>query len=959
MGFSPARFCDEPLLTAVRFDRQRSSNACCRCLVIVLLNQTLTAAVAITALVFCCATPSAAVESEWVQRGTTGRLLYTPDAQGDRVPDFSDVGYRGGKAVLPTIGAAVTVQPGAGDDTTRIQNAITQAGNLPIGADGFRGAVVLGAGEFQIGGQLQINKSGVVLRGAGQEVAGGTVLRATGTSQRSLIEVAGSGSQSLTGSTRNLIDKTVPVGSRSFRVNSTSGFSVGDTVRVERPSPANWISDLGMDMIPPRSDGGTVNQWSPGSFNLRYDRVITRIEGDRVFVDAPLTNSFEQQYGGGTIRRYNWTDRIENVGVENLRAESDFASATDEAHSWNFVSIDDAQNVWVRDTTSANFARSAVLSNPGAKWVTVDSATNLTPKSQVTGGRRYSYDLSGQLELVTNSEANEGRHDFVNNSSRPAGPHVFHNSVANNALDEAGPHQRWATGTLFDNITVDGDQINARNRGNFGSGHGWAGANMVIWNSTAESYIVQNPPTAQNWLVGSVGELQEDTRFGVQPDAYVDSHGAPVEIDSLYEAQVADASDVQTFTWSGGTANWSDPSAWREQLAPGHYRVEPRDYLIGDIDDFVDDGSGSVDEAFIDPAWEASILGASALPVTGFDDTSGNNNVAFTIQHQLDPGERVIHGSLALSLKQAGGVIDTDFVRLFDTAPENKASFTELGWDTEIGPSEAFVGVIDLGGNLDDLQSGSINVQINDDTATDWALYTVTVASSAGASDTARVLIEGGGEATLDADVGSIAALTITDSGLHLTEDGRLNVLQQYVQSPAGVLSVTVGDAAGGRLNVDGTATLDGEIELRTASGYTPAFDDEFELLAAEQLTGVFATETLPGITGDLQWKLTQTIDAIVASVILAGDYNGDGSVGAADYTVWRDSFGSTTDLAADGDGNGVVNDDDRAFWAARYGSTAPTAAAIPEPASAGLLGAVLAVSAFSAGRRANFRQSN
>lgn len=897
--------------------------------------------------------PCTAVESEWVQRGATGRLLYTPDAQGDRVPDFSDVGYRAGKEALPTVAGMLAVQPGSGDDTSRIQAAIDQVAALPLGADGFRGAVELGVGEFQIGGQLIINTSGVVLRGAGQGT-GGTVLRATGTSQRELIQIAGSGSQSLFGSTRNLIDKTVPVGARSFRVNSTTGFSVGDTVRVERPSTADWISDLGMDMIPPRDDGGTVTQWAPGSFNLRYDRVITRIEGDRVFVDAPLTNSFEQQYGGGTIREYTWAGRIENVGVENLRAESDFASATDEAHSWNFVSIDDAQNVWVRDTTSANFARSAVLSNPGAKWVTVDSATNLTPKSQVTGGRRYSYDLSGQLELVTNSEANEGRHDFVNNSTRPAGPHVFHNSVANNALDEAGPHQRWATGTLFDNITVDGDQINVRNRGNFGSGHGWAGANMVIWNSTADSYIVQNPPTAQNWLVGSVGELQEDTRFGVQPDAYVDSHGAPVEIDSLYEAQVADASDVRTFTWSGGIADWSDPSAWQQQLSPGHYRVASRDYLVGDIDDFVNDGVGSVDEAFIDPAWESAILGASALPVTGFDDTSGNNNVAFTIEHQLDPGERVIHGSLALSLKQAGGVIDTDFVRLFDTAPEHRLSFTELGWDTQVGPTEAFVGVIDLGTFTDELQSGSVNVQINDDAAADWALYTVTVASSAGPSDTAAVFLEGGGEATLDTDLGAVAVLGVGDAGIHLEEGGRLSVLQLYTQSSDGTLSVTVGDSTGGQLVVGGDASLDGTIELRTAAGYSPQFGDAFELLSvAGQLNGAFATQVLPGMSDGLQWKISQSTGSLLATVVLAGDYNGDGNVDAADYTVWRDSNGSTTNLSADGDGNGVVNEDDRIFWAARYGATAPEAASIPEPTSVLLLVGTLAVAASTTARRA------
>ena len=319
-------------------------------------------------------------------------------------------------------------------------------------------------------------------------------------------------------------------------------------------------------------------------------------------------------------------------------------------------------------------------SNPTAKWVTVDNAINLSPKSQVTGGRRYTFDLSGQLELVTNSEANEGRHDFVNNSTRPAGPHVFHNSVANNALDESGPHQRWATGSLFDNITVDGDQINARNRGNFGTGHGWAGANMVIWNSTADSYIVQNPPTAQNWLVGSTGAVIDDQTFGPQPPGYIDSHGERVEDREPLRGPTGRRRGRDRFSIGrGAMGSGPTPEAWREKLTPGAYRVESRDYLVGDIDDFTNDGAGSVDNAYVDPAWASYIAGTSALPLTGLDDSSGNRNVAFTIQHQLDADERVVHGSLALSLKEVGGVVDTDFLRLFDGDPRTQALLLAAG----------------------------------------------------------------------------------------------------------------------------------------------------------------------------------------------------------------------------------------------------------------------------------------
>lgn len=902
--------------------------------------------------VFACS--ALAVESQWVQRGETGRLVYVPDAQGDRVPDFSDVGYKAGKVAIPIVPTAVTVAPVAGDDTASIQAAINQVAAMPLGADGFRGAVSLAAGEYQIGGQLTIGSSGVVLRGAGQD-GNGTLLRATGTSQRDLIRVLGTGSQSLTGSTRQMIDKTVPVGATSFRVDTTSGFSVGDTVRVTRPSTSNWISDLGMDMIPPRSDGGTVTQWQAGSFDLRYDRVITRIEGDRVFVDAPLTNSFEQQYGGGQIKRYNWGGRIENVGVENLRAESDFASATDEDHSWTFVSVDKAQNVWVRDTTSAHFADSAVLSNPGAKWVTVDNATNLTPKSRVTGGRRYTFDLSGQLELVTNSEANEGRHDFVNNSTRPAGPHVFHNSIANNALDEAGPHQRWATGTLFDNITVDGDQINARNRGNFGTGHGWAGANMVIWNSNAESYIVQNPPTAQNWLIGSQGTIIDDQTFGPQPAGYVDAHGTPVEIDSLYEAQVADASDVTEFHWSSQTANWTNPEAWQEKLTPGGYKVESRDYLIGDIDEFTDDGAGSVDNAYVDPAWESFILGSSSHPVSGFDDTSGKKNIAFTIEHQLDAGERVVHGSLAVSLLQTGTQTATDFIRLFDSDANHRLLFSDLGWDTQINGTDPFVGVVDLGGFTEDLQSGSVNVQVNDDSAVDWALYTVTVASPLASPAGATVFIDGGGVALVDSAITGVNDLTVGGSmggTLSIAATGTVTLDADYAQLADGDLLIELGaPRTSSSLFTVGNALLAGELEVTLDDTFEPLLGQQYTLVsAAGQLSGTFDATQLAAPGAGLDWQLSYLADSVVLELVaagVAGDYNGDGIVDAADYTVWRDSLGSTVDLAADGDGNLIVDGGDYEIWRTNFGATSGPAAgsSVPEPATA-ILGCLLQVAA-------------
>ena len=844
--------------------------------------------------------------------------------------------------------------PIAGDDTQHIQDAINLVAAMQPNVNGFRGAVLLNAGDYDIASQLTIGASGIVLRGVGRN-DGDTVLHARGTSQRPLIEVIGTGSQTFTGNPkRNMIDKTVPVGATSFRVDSTSGLALGDTVRVERPSTDAWIHAVGMDNPP---DGDPP--WEAGTMNIRYDRTITRIEGNRVFLDAPLANSFEQQYGGGTIQHYTWAGRIDNVGIENLRAESDFASDTDENHSWQFVSIDNAQNVWVRHTTSQYFADSAVLSNPTAKWVAVDDAINLDPKSTVTGERRYTFDLSGQLDMVANSQANSGRHDFVNNSTRPPGPHVFYNSVANNALNDTGPHQRWATGSLFDNITVHGNNIDVRNRGSLGTTHGWSGANMVIWNSTADGFIVQNPPTAQNWLIGSTGPVINDTEFGPQPPGYVDSPNAPVTVggsNSLYQAQMNDSADVREFHWSGGTGTWSDALAWDKKVAPGVYRISSRDYLIGDIDNYTYDGAARVTSTTHTSIQRGEPQFRILPPCRSRAWTTYPPTIMwrFTIQHQLDSGERVVHGYLALGMKQAASSeVATDFLQLFDMDADHRLNFSALGWDSKINSAGTFVGVVDMGAYLDKLQSGSVNVRLNDDTGLDCAMYVATVATPTSDPTGPAVYLDRGGTAIVNSTLAPVNSLFVGGSGagnLRFQSNGSVEVRSDYVQAANGTLTLELSaSAANGILQIDDEAQLAGTLDIQLAAGFNPALNDVFHLMTgAGSITGQFDMVQLPTLSPGLSWQLMYAASSVTLQVITgftAGDYNQDGIVDAGDYTVWRDTLGSSgSGLAADGDGNGVIDLSDYDVWKSNFGHTSNTGAganantAVPEPATSALL---------------------
>lgn len=113
--------------------------------------------------------------------------------------------------------------------------------------------------------------------------------------------------------------------------------------------------------------------------------------------------------------------------------------------------------------------------------------------------------------------------------------------------------------------------------------------------------------------------------------------------------------------------------------------------------------------------------------------------------------------------------------------------------------------------------------------------------------------------------------------------------------------------------------------------------------------------------------KLFTTLDAAALDDIgwdlqppsLVGDYNDDGRVDAADYTVWRDTLGqSGPGLAADGTGNGLVDTNDYNLWRSNFGQTlAGTAVAatagVPEAgAFATALLAVLSLAGRSLRRR-------
>lgn len=479
----------------------------------------------------------------WVEFDPVKGLSYHADSQGNRIPDFSYAGYGGGGVKLPAISAQATLSPGKGDATARIQEALDKLASSPPDAQGFRGALLLKRGKYLISGQLHIRASGMVLRGEG-DGEHGTVLIATGTDRRPLIKAGGFTAEGeapewteIKATEQPISNPYLPVGTHKVAVPDTSVFQKGDTVLVRRNTTAEWIHAIGMDAIPERSDGRAIKQWVPGKKELAFDRIITAVRDGEIEVDAPICNAIEQEYGGGSVSRYELPGRLENIGIENLRGVSEFSGPKDEEHSWTFIELGALQNGWVRNVTAVHFAYSCVFVHRPAKWITIQDSLCLDPVSKITGGRRYSFCLMGQLTLVQRCQTRNGRHDYVLHSAVP-GPNVFLDCSAEEAHSDTGPHHRWSVGVLYDNVRVKGDAINIRNRSNFGTGHGWSGANQVVWNCVADAMNIEQPPTAQNWAIGCVTPER-------QGNAYWESFGKPVQPRSLYLQQLQERLGVQ------------------------------------------------------------------------------------------------------------------------------------------------------------------------------------------------------------------------------------------------------------------------------------------------------------------------------------------------------------------------------------------------------------------------------
>jgi len=486
----------------------------------------------------------ACAQSLWVHVGASGRLVYQTTSHGDRIPDFSSAGYRGGGVALPFVKERVKVSPTGGpDDTPAIQAGLDKVARLAADAHGERGAVVLAPGRFHLAGTLAIHASGVVLRGAAAIGSNASVLEMTGAPHLA-VSIKGEFHQRTLGPATWLADRYVPAGAMTIHVADASAIQTGDWIEIIKPVTPAWVRFMGMDRL---ERNGTTEVW------LKYDipvlRRVASVAGNAVRLQVPLTDSFDARFYSprqASVKRVEITGRIAEVGVENLQILApDRSIAYRVDAEFDGVDLDNVVDSWLRYVLFADTTDSVRIARH-AERLTILGVDVQQHSIVTTHAQPFDFRVSGSQILLDRCTAKGDRVTYVGTQSGSEGPVVvLHCRFSGGGRIEG--HQRWSTALLVDGCELPAGNLDLRNRGEMGTGHGWTLGWSVLWNNKASTITVQNPPNVLNWSIGDVGQ-QEDAPMPVfnkpegppMPRGMIESSGHAVEPASLYLGQLQD-----------------------------------------------------------------------------------------------------------------------------------------------------------------------------------------------------------------------------------------------------------------------------------------------------------------------------------------------------------------------------------------------------------------------------------
>ena len=478
------------------------------------------------------------LDRQWVALGANGKLAYKTTPKGDHIMDFSHAGYMGGGVALPTLPVKKEVAPSGGDDTAAIQAAIGEVSALPL-LNGFRGAVLLKPGTFRCSKQITLTHHGVVVRGSGSG-KDGTLIEMTGEPHTAFV-IEGpdlSFPKETSANTFPVADAYVPAGTLTLSVKDAKGLAAGDAIRIRWARTAKWIEFMGMaDLVRKRKGKPDSPQtWMKPGTEVTIHRSIRSIEGKRLTLDVPLTDTIDAQFldkEPAVVIKTPVVKRLSQCGIESLQIVSPPHEGTLKAGKNISVALKgDTEDCWVRDIVMRETLNNVQVWG-GCRRITITGAHSYH-NSTVEKGAGYPADISirGSQVLVDRCSSHGLGGFYVATLNQAA----MLNVVLNCTFEGQGsiqPHMHWSTGLLIDSCTIPDGRIDLINRHSSGSGHGWAIGWGIVWNGAVKHLQIQMPPGALNLTIGCKGEPHKTH----SKESFL-SANEPVTPASLYLAQL-------------------------------------------------------------------------------------------------------------------------------------------------------------------------------------------------------------------------------------------------------------------------------------------------------------------------------------------------------------------------------------------------------------------------------------
>ena len=422
-------------------------------------------------------------------RSAGGHLDYTADERGNRVPDYSYCGYMASEALIPMVPVKAVVPLAKGDRTAEIQAALDYVASLTPDAEGFRGTVLLEAGQYEISGTLWIKASGVVLRGSGM-TGDGTEILSTSTDRITMIRFQGQDDRSYE-KALNVADRVIPTGAMSIQVPGHK-FKAGQTIVLRQ----------GMAVAADNERQGARAMAGPSAV---WERGIRSVNGASLELDAPVTSELSSERRPLQVQRMQWPGRITGCGLENLRMTSvyDEANPKDENHAWIAVAMENIRDAWVRRIEFRHLAGSAVYVTESASRITIEDCKSLEPVSEIGSQRRYSFYIKGSQCLCQRIQAESGYHDFAVGAA--VGPNAFVQCRSMMPFSYSGTIESESNAVLFDICYVDGNRLSFGEPNAADAFAGCNTSNSMMWNSQAAIVSCPKPARGQNWSFGAWG----------------------------------------------------------------------------------------------------------------------------------------------------------------------------------------------------------------------------------------------------------------------------------------------------------------------------------------------------------------------------------------------------------------------------------------------------------------------